>query len=34
MKIGFIIDELETFNIGKDSTYMMLNAANAKGWDI
>ncbi|MFC4891853.1 glutathione synthase [Pseudofrancisella aestuarii] len=34
MKVGFIIDRLETFNIGKDSTYMMLNAVHDKGWDI
>ncbi|QEO56983.1 glutathione synthase [Francisella marina] len=34
MKVGFIIDNLNSFNISKDSTYMMLQAAQDKGWEI
>ena len=34
MKIGFIIDELNTFNISKDSTFMLMLAAQDKGWEI
>ncbi|KEI35689.1 glutathione synthase [Allofrancisella frigidaquae] len=34
MKIGFIIDNLNSFNISKDSTFMMLLAAQEKGWNI
>ncbi|GAB4224212.1 MAG: glutathione synthase [Francisella sp.] len=34
MKVGFIVDNLNSFNISKDSTYMMLQAAQDKGWEI
>ncbi|WP_150466337.1 glutathione synthase [Francisella sp. SYW-9] len=34
MKVGFIIDNLNSFNISKDSTFMMLQAAQDKGWEI
>ncbi|MGQ4005557.1 glutathione synthase [Francisellaceae bacterium CB300] len=34
MKVGFIVDDLDTFNIAKDSTYMMMCAAEDKGWEI
>ncbi|AJC48925.1 glutathione synthase [Allofrancisella guangzhouensis] len=34
MKIGFIIDDLNSFNISKDSTFMMLLAAQDKGWGV
>ncbi|ASG68246.1 glutathione synthetase [Francisella halioticida] len=34
MKVGFIIDDLNSFNISKDSTFMMLQAAQDKGWEI
>lgn len=34
MKVGFIVDDLNTFNITKDSTYMMMCAAEDKGWEI
>lgn len=34
MKIGFIVDDLNSFNIVKDSTYMMMCAAEDKGWEV
>ncbi|MDE4938610.1 glutathione synthase, partial [Francisella tularensis subsp. holarctica] len=34
MKFGFIIDNLNSFNISQDSTYMMLHEAQDKGWEI
>lgn len=34
MKVGFIVDDLDTFNIVKDSTYMMMCAAEDKSWEI
>lgn len=34
MKVGFIIDDLNSFNISKDSTFMMLQAAQDKGWEV
>ena len=34
MKIGFIVDDLNSFNIAKDSTYMMLKAVSDKNWQI
>ncbi|QIW10163.1 glutathione synthase [Francisella sp. LA112445] len=34
MKVGFIIDNLNSFNISKDSTFMMLQAAQDKGWEV
>lgn len=34
MKVGFIIDDLNSFNISKDSAYMMMLAAQDKGWEI
>lgn len=33
MKVAFIIDPIETLNIDKDSTYMMLKAAQARHWE-
>ncbi len=32
IKIAYIIDPIESFNIQKDSTFMMLHAAKALGW--
>lgn len=34
MKVGFIVDDLNTFNITKDSAYMMMCAAQDKNWEI
>lgn len=34
MKVGFIVDDLNTFNVSKDSAYMMMLAAQDKGWEI
>ncbi|MDE4953183.1 glutathione synthase, partial [Francisella tularensis subsp. holarctica] len=34
MKVGFIIDNLNSFNISKDSNYMMLHSAQDKCWEI
>ncbi len=34
MKVGFIVDDLNSFNIAKDSTYMMMCSAEDKGWEI
>ena len=34
MKVGFIVDNLNTFNIKKDSAYMMMCAAQDKDWEI
>ena len=34
MKLGFIVDDLNTFNINKDSTYMMLQAALDRKWKV
>lgn len=34
LKIGFIIDPLETLNPNKDSTYELMLEAQARGWEI
>ena len=33
MKVAFVIDPIQTFNIYKDSTYMMLKEGKLRGWD-
>lgn len=34
IKIAFLSDPLSSFNIQKDSTYMMMQAAAHQGWDL
>jgi glutathione synthase len=34
LKLGIIMDPLESLNIKKDSTYAMINEASARNWEI
>ena len=34
IKLGIVMDPIQSVNTKKDSTYAMMRAAHVKGWDL